>query len=476
MRLQLILEGREKEEALALSNRTAEALAGGVWPSKTWPPVYRLALSTWVRTRSTGRLSTPWSWWFYSPASIASTSSSRVSLAGKNERFEWCRDGVHSLAGALQGVTEDDFRWSLGALDRGECIVIPSAGGLPPEAEFERRWVEKNRILSLVRVPVLSSSRLRGYIGLDSEDRAAEWPDETIPLLRMIGEILLSAWDRRCVMQQRAILEVQVQQAQKMESLGVMAGGIAHDFNNILTGIMGNAELAQLGLPEGGELHRYMEGITQSARRAAELCRQMLAYSGRGKFFSEPFRLNDSVSDMMPLLRASVTRTASFECELAPNVPEVEGDMAQFRQILVNLVTNASESLDESQGAVRVRTGVEHCSEEFLQGTYLPEPLPAGDYVVLEVSDTGCGMEAEVLEKIFDPSTPPALPVGGWGSPPYSALSAVTRARFGWILLPGRGTRVSLYFPVQATSAKSHFAQGEVLGDAPRPGHRAPRR
>ncbi len=465
MRLELMLEAREKEEALALSNRTAEALARRVAFEN---------LATGISTRFInlgldevdGEIR-------HSLELVGSFTGvdrvyfvvSRVSLAGKNERFEWCRVGVNSLAGALQGVTEDDFNWSLDALDRGECIVIPSEGGLPPEAEFERQWVAKNNILSLVRVPVVSSSRLRGYIGLDSEARAEEWPDETIPLLRMIGEILLSAWDRRCVMQQRAILEVQVQQAQKMESLGVMAGGIAHDFNNILTGIMGNAELAQLSVPEGGELHRYMEGITQSARRAAELCRQMLAYSGRGKFFSEPFKLNDLVSDMMPLLRASVTRTANFECELAPNLPEVEGDAAQFRQILVNLVTNASESLDEKQGAVRVRTGLEYCSEEFLERTYLPEPLPAGDYVVLEVSDTGCGMEAEVLEKIFDPFYTTRFAGRGLGLP---AVLGIVRSHKGALRLdtvPGQGTRFSLYFPVQATSAKSYFAQGEVLGD-----------
>ncbi len=168
---------------------------------------------------------------------------------------------------------------------------------------------------------------------------------------------------------------------------------------------------------------------------------------------------------MTPLLRASVTRTASFECELSPNLPEVEGDTAQFRQILVNLVTNASESLDEKQGAVRVRTGVEYCSEEFLQRTYLPEPLPAGDYVMLEVSDTGCGMDAEVLEKIFDPFYTTRFAGRGLGLP---AVLGIVRSHKGALRLdtvPGQGTRFSLYFPVQATSAKSYFAQGEVLGD-----------
>jgi signal transduction histidine kinase len=465
MRIQLMSEGQEKEEALALSNRTAEILARRV-------AFENLATGISTRFINVGQNEIDGEIrqslelvGAFTAVDRAYFVVSRVSLAGKSERFEWCREGVDSLSLALHNVTMDDFKWSLGALDRGESIVVPCPGGLPPEAAFETEWIERNRIRSLVRVPVVSSSRLRGYIGLDVEEREITWPDETIPLLRMIGEILLSAWDRRCVMQQRALLELQVQQAQKMESLGVMAGGIAHDFNNILTGIMGNAELAQIGLQEGEDRHRYLEGITQSARRAAELCRQMLAYSGRGKFFTETFLLNDLVSEMMPLLRASVTRLATFECELASALPEIEGDTAQFRQILVNLVTNSSESLEDKRGAVSIRTGMRFCSEDFLQHTHLPEPLPPGDYVFLEVSDTGTGMRPEVLEKIFDPFYTTRFAGRGLGLP---AVLGIVRSHKGALELetsPGKGTRVCLYFPVQATIAKSYFAAGEVLGD-----------
>lgn len=465
MRLQLVLEAQEKEDALSRSTQTAQTLARRVAFEN---------LATGISTRFINVGEDEIDGEIAQALELVGAFTgvdrsyfvvSRLSLAGKHERFEWCRDGVKSLAQALRGVNQGDFQWSLGALDRGECIVVPSSAGLPPEAAFERNWIERNRIASLVRVPVVSSSRLRGYIGLDVEERATVWPDETIPLLRMIGEILLSAWDRRCVMQQRALLELQVQQAQKMESLGVMAGGIAHDFNNILTGIMGNAELAQLGLSPGDDRYRYLEGITHSARRAAELCRQMLAYAGRGRFFTETFCLNDLVTEMMPLLRASVTRLAVFDCELTPGLPEIEGDMAQFRQILANLVTNSSESLEDKRGSVIIETGLQHCSEEFLQSTHLPEPLPPGDYVYLEVRDTGSGMRPEVLEKIFDPFYTTRFAGRGLGLP---AVLGIVRSHKGAIQLettPGSGTRLRVFFPVQATIAKSYFAAGEVLGD-----------
>lgn len=465
MQSQLLHEAREKEAALALSNRTAEILARRV-------AFENLATGISTRFINVGQdeidgeikralelVGT------FTGVDRVSFVISRISLASKSERYEWCREGVPSLARALRGLTVDDFAWSLAALDRGECILVPSEEGLPPEADFEKGWIERNHILSLARVPVQSSSRLRGYIGLENEREVMNWPEETIPLLRMIGEILLTAWDRRCVMQQRALLELQVQQAQKMESLGVMAGGIAHDFNNILTGIMGNAELAQLGLAEGDDRHRYLDGITLSARRAAELCRQMLAYAGRGKFVSEMFQLNDLLTEMTPLLRASVTRLASFECELAPNLPVLEGDTSQFRQILVNLVSNASESLEDRPGAVRVRTGCQFCSEEFLQSTHMPELLPPGDYVYLEVSDTGSGMPADVSEKIFEPFFTTRFAGRGLGLP---AVLGIVRSHKGALELDtaiGQGTRIRLYFPAQETATRTFVASGEILGD-----------
>jgi len=465
MRHRLIVEAREKEEALEKSTQSAEHLARRVAFEN---------LATTISTRFINvdqdevdeeiQLSLQLVGEFMKVGRVHFVVS-RLSLCSNNEHYEWCAEGVDSLLGEMRRISPAKFTWMVELLDSGTPVTVSNPSEMPPQAVIEREWMDRLRIQSFVRVPIISKARLRGYIGVESENGSIPWPDETVPLLRMIGEILLSAWDRRCVLQQRAMLEFQVQQAQKLESLGVMAGGIAHDFNNILTGIMGNAELAQLGAPEGGERHKYMEGIIQSSRRAAELCRQMLAYSGRGRFLTEKFSLNDLITEMTPLLRATVSRNAALDWDLASDLPEIEGDIAQFRQVLVNLVTNASEALEEGSGSVSIRTGSRHCSEEFLHAAHLAEPLPPGQYAFLEVRDTGCGMGREVSEKMFDPFFTTRFAGRGLGLP---AVLGIVRGHRGAIELdtaPGQGTLIRLYFPALETASKNFLATGEVLGD-----------
>lgn len=465
MRKRLVEEGREKEEALRSSRQSAEILARRVAFENLATGISSRFINVdqdEIDSEITQSLEAVCK---FARVDRAYFVVSRGSLSAENERYEWCSEGVQPLIAQLRAAPLNDFRWSIAVLERGESILVSRPDELPERAASERDWAGRFPIKSLVRVPIVSRGRLRGFIGLDSERVERQWPDETVPLLRIIGEILLSAWDRRCVMRQRALLELQVQQAQKMESLGVMAGGIAHDFNNILTGIMGNAELVQLDMAESDGRRKCLDGILQSSRRAAELCRQMLAYSGRGRFVTESFCLNDLVSEMAPLLRASVPRTASFDCELDPCLPEIQGDRAQFRQILVNLLTNAAESLEDRRGSVTIRTGAKHCSEEFLQSTHLPELLPPGEYAYLEVEDTGSGIAAELHERIFDPFFSTRFAGRGLGLP---AVLGIVRSHKGALqskTAPGNGTLFRLFFPVRETVAKSFFATGEVFGD-----------
>jgi two-component system cell cycle sensor histidine kinase/response regulator CckA len=243
-----------------------------------------------------------------------------------------------------------------------------------------------------------------------------------------------------------------VVQTQKLESLGVLAGGIAHDFNNLLLGILGNADLALMDLPVGAPARASVAEIEAAARRASELSRQMLAYSGRSRFVVQALDMNELVRDARQLLEVAISKKAALRLELAPELPRVEADPAQLRQMLMSLVTNASESLGDRPGEIRIVTGVRRCERVFLARTYVDDQLPAGEYVFVEVRDTGCGMDEATRERIFDPFFTTKFPGRGLG---LAAVLGITRGHAGAIRVdtaPGQGTVVTALLPSQQDS------------------------
>ena len=201
----------------------------------------------------------------------------------------------------------------------------------------------------------------------------------------------------------RINLEKQLLHAQKLESLGVLAGGIAHDFNNILMVIMGNADLALMRMNPESPAIDNLHKIEQAAARAADLAKQMLAYSGKGKFVIENLDLNRLLEEMLHMLEVSISKKTELRLNLAPNLPSVEADATQMRQIVMNLVINASEAIGEKSGVIAVSTGCVDCDKNYLEKVWLEENLTAGLYVYLEIADTGCGMDNETQVKLFDP-------------------------------------------------------------------------
>jgi PAS domain S-box-containing protein len=220
-----------------------------------------------------------------------------------------------------------------------------------------------------------------------------------IGALAMVSDIT----ERKRAEQERRDLEAQMRQTQKLESLGVLAGGIAHDFNNLLTGIIGNVGMVMDDVTGETPLRKSIEEIDAAARRAAGLCQVMLTYTGKGQLKVEPVDLNSVVEEMGHLLEVSTSKKATVEYELADDLPSIDADSTQIGQILMNLITNASEALGEESGVIVIRTGTMVCDKGFLRDTYLSPTLPAGEYVSLEVRDTGSGMDDDTLEKIFDP-------------------------------------------------------------------------
>jgi PAS domain S-box-containing protein len=203
--------------------------------------------------------------------------------------------------------------------------------------------------------------------------------------------------------QARRVLDQQLQETQKLESLGVLAGGIAHDFNNLLTGVLGNISLARVNTADPEALRQHLDGIETSAMRAADLCQQMLAYAGKGRFHEQRLDLGALVTDMLPLLRLSVARGVSLRVDVEPDLPAIWADPTQMRQVVLNLVTNGSDAI-EGTGAIEIRLFAVDAGDAMLTELVPPvDPDAAGAYVVLEVSDTGCGMTPEMTARVFEP-------------------------------------------------------------------------
>ncbi len=250
--------------------------------------------------------------------------------------------------------------------------------------------------------------------------------------------------------EERIEFERQIQMSQKLESLGVLAGGIAHDFNNILVSVLGNASLALEELPPATPARRYVEDIATASQRAAELCRQMLAYSGRGSFVIEPIDLSGLVAEMTHLLETTASKNALLQVMPESSLPLIRGDATQVRQVTMNLVINASEAVEEHGGIISVTTGISDCAEQEIAHLICDDDFRAGTYVYLEVADTGCGMDRETQDRLFDPFFTTKFTGRGLG---MSAVLGIVRDHGGALHIwsePGKGSTFRVLFPIAA--------------------------
>lgn len=252
---------------------------------------------------------------------------------------------------------------------------------------------------------------------------------------------------------ERRALEAKVQHAQKLESLGVLAGGIAHDFNNLLVGILGNASLALMDIADDSPLREVIADIETTAMRAADLTKQMLAYSGKGRFVVHPVDLNALVREMAQLLQTVISKRAVLRFAFAPDLSAVEADATQLRQIVMNLITNASDALGGDDGVITLRTGVRQATRDYLRSSYVDDELPEGRYAFIEVEDTGCGMDADTVARIFDPFFSTKFTGRGLG---LAATLGIVRGHRGTIKVrtePDAGTTFTVLLPSSGAAA-----------------------
>jgi len=243
-------------------------------------------------------------------------------------------------------------------------------------------------------------------------------------------------------------LRVQLEHSKRLESLGILASGIAHDFNNILAAIMGNAELASLELDKTSKAGKYLMNVEGACDQAAVLCKQMLAYAGKGECEVKLINLNDCLQSVGKMLASTLGNKVTLEIEAATNLPLVQGDPAQFQQVVLNFIVNASEAIGDKKGHIIVESQVVAMNKESLLNYHNGKGMKETDYVSLTVRDTGCGMNQYTLDKVFDPFFSTKNKGNGLG---LSATLGIIQQHYGGIGVTselGKGSCFEILFPV----------------------------
>jgi PAS domain S-box-containing protein len=333
--------------------------------------------------------------------------------------------------GDLDGLTVFD---AFGA-DNGDLVAADFASVLRGEPLVGREYAGRFRDGSIYHVGIWATPIVRGgaIVG--------------------VRAISVDMSERRRAEAARQRLEGQLQHAERLESLAVLAGGLAHDYNNLLVAVLGNAELALTGLKPGSAAFERVRKIQNAARRAAELTDKLLDYSGRRHFVLQPLVLNDLVRDVCEPATGALGEPGVLSLELAATLPPIDGEPAQVRQVLTNLLSNAAEAIEGGGGSVTVRTGTMRGDAPELRDAYLGGELLPEDYVYLEVDDTGPGMDEATRARVFDPFFTTKFAGRGLG---MAAVLGIVRTHRGAITVDsavGRGTTFRVLFRVAAERA-----------------------
>lgn len=256
-------------------------------------------------------------------------------------------------------------------------------------------------------------------------------------------------------------MQLKLLQKQKLESLGVLAGGIAHDFNNLLAAIMGHAAMAERKLSsQSVTIQKHMQAIVSSSEKAADLCRQMLAYSGQGHLAMQTVDLSTLIEGILNIMDVTLNKGVILKLSLADQLPGIEADPSQLQQVVMNLVTNANEAIDTRSGVIAIRTGVTFVGKEYLDQCLHGDEASEGYFVFVEVSDTGCGMDAQTMKKIFDPFFTTKFTGRGLGMSAILGIVRRHRAALKAYSEKGQGSTFRVLFP-----ALNYVANDQEYGE-----------
>ena len=306
--------------------------------------------------------------------------------------------------------------------------------------------------------PIMDGERVLGTFAMYYKEprRPTEDDLQVIDAAALFARLAIERYKARVLAADQDKLKHRLWEAQKKESLAALAGGVAHDFNNLLVGIIGSADLAEHQIPASSPAVDDLHRIQTTAVRCSELCKQLLAYAGKGKLIVQAFQLPELVREMGHLLEVSLSKNIAVRYQFADCLPAIEGDPSQVRQVVLNLMTNAAEALSGEIGAITIGLGLIEVSASPSQETFSGGRLEPGSYVALEVSDTGCGMDADTILRIFDPFFSTKFTGRGLG---LAAVLGIMRGHGGALRVysePGKGTTFKLLFPTSSEHAADH--------------------
>jgi PAS domain S-box-containing protein len=294
-------------------------------------------------------------------------------------------------------------------------------------------------------------------IDVEVTNAQAPFQDQSIILV-----VARDITEQRRAEKEKAVLQEQLQQAQKMEAIGTLAGGIAHDFNNILAAILGYAELAGFDIPEGSKARNNLQQLIKSAQRAKDLVQQILAFSRQGKQERKPLDIRPIVKEGLKFLRSSLPATIEIQQEVEEDLGVIESDPTQVYQVLMNLCTNAGHAMSEKGGVLEVSLN----NVDLEGGKSFSLGLESGAYLRLRVRDTGHGMSPEVLKRIFDPYFT-TKEVGKGTGLGLAVVHGIVKSCGGGIEVSsevGKGSTFDIYFPrVEGVSSGSEVKTVEPL-------------
>lgn len=300
---------------------------------------------------------------------------------------------------------------------------------------------------------ILRTAMPMGAVYDDLTGEGTRWFSRSFPIrtddgdIIAVGHVAMDLTEQRRHEEERLAFERSLQEAQRRESIGILAAGLAHDFNNLLTAISGHAELLSLDLPPDSQLHEHVEAIQHGVRQAAELTAQMLAYAGKGRLVIGVLSLNDLVRDVTALLEPSLTRRATLQYRLADALPSIQADASQIRQVILNLLVNAGDALGDTHGLIALETAIEDLDRARLDRLILGADLLPGRFVRLSVSDNGCGMDEATRARLFEPFFTTKAYGRGLGMAATHGIIRSHRGAIDVVSAPGQGTTIHVYFP-----------------------------